>query len=46
MPRRSKGAHSTSGNAASAAPSGLSSIVAAKSAQARAKAISARLKKH
>jgi hypothetical protein len=37
---------STLGNAASAPPSGLSSIVAAKSAQARAKAISARLKKH
>jgi hypothetical protein len=37
---------STSGNAASAPPSGSSSTMAAKSAQARAKAISAQLKKH
>jgi hypothetical protein len=37
---------STSGNAAIAPPSGSSSTMAAKSAQARAKAISAQLKKH
>jgi hypothetical protein len=36
----------TSGSAANEQPSGSSSIVAARSAQARAKAISARLKKH
>jgi hypothetical protein len=36
----------TSGNAATAQPPGSSSIMAARSAQARAKAISARLKKH
>jgi hypothetical protein len=37
---------STSGDAASAPPYGSSSTMAAKSAQARAKAISAQLKKH